>query len=67
MKRQFIKKGHPDGTEGSGEYVKLKADLLALNAVFESSRAGESGRSFALLADELKDLMRRSPDTDRQR
>ena len=67
MKRRFTKKGHLQGIEGSGEYVRLKADLLALNAVFEAARAGESGRSLAVLADELKDLVTRSPDTDSQR
>lgn len=67
MKGHFPEKGHLEGTEGSGEYPRLKADLLALNAVFEAARAGESGRSLAVLAHELKDILTRSPDTDRQR
>jgi hypothetical protein len=66
MKGHFSEKGHLEGTGGRGEYPRLKADLLALNTVFEAARVGESGRSLAELAHELKETVTRSPDTDRQ-
>jgi methyl-accepting chemotaxis protein len=60
------KSGEIDAIVGLIDGIAFRTNILALNASIESSKAGEAGRGFSVVAQEVRRLAQRSADNARQ-
>lgn len=66
IRRHFDRSAEIAATVETITAISQRTDTLALNATIASVRAGEHGREFALVADEIRKLAERTADATRE-